>query len=83
MFDLESYIIVHVEFKGTLDLAGVTCLVFNIQKLLIKVQMLTQQLIIYQTIFLISQQLMTQNLIQGPALNLLKQLYTLDIFLGL
>lgn len=73
----------HVKFKGTLELAGLTCLVFNIQKLLIKVQMLTQQLIIYQPIFLISQQLTTHNLIQGPAPNLFKQLDTLDIFPGL
>lgn len=51
MFDLESYIIVHVKFKGTLDLAGLTHLVFNIQKLLIKVQILTQQLIVYKTFF--------------------------------
>lgn len=51
MFDLESYIIVHVKFKGILDLAGLTRLVVNIQKLLIKEQLLTQQLIIYKTIF--------------------------------
>lgn len=52
VFDLESYIIVHVKFKGPLDLAGLTHLVFNIQKLLIKVQTLTQKLIIYKTFFL-------------------------------
>lgn len=51
MFDLESYIIAHVKFKGTLDLAGLALLVVNIQKLLIKMQMLTQQLIIYKTFF--------------------------------
>lgn len=83
MFDLECYVIVHVKFKGTLDLASLRCSVFNIQKILIKVQMLTQQLIIYQPISLISWQLMTHNLIQGPAPDRFKQLDTLDIFPGL
>lgn len=74
MFDLESYIIVHVKFKGTLDLAGFAPLVVNIQKLLIKEQLLTQQLIIYKTIFLNSQQLTTHNLIHGLRSDLSKEL---------
>jgi len=71
---------VHVQFKGTPDLAGLTRPVLNIQKLLIKVQMLTQQVIIYKTIFLNSQQLTTHHLIHGLTSNLSKELDTLDIF---
>lgn len=74
MFDLESYIIVHVKFKGTLNLSGLMSLVVNIQKLLIKEQLLTQQLIIYKTIFLNSQQLTTHNLIHGLRSDLSKEL---------
>lgn len=74
MFDLESYITVHVKFKGTLELAGLTRLVVNIHKLFIKEQLLTQQLIIYKTIFLNSQQLTTHNLIRGLRSDLSKEL---------
>lgn len=80
MFDLESHIIVHVKFKVSLDLAGLTRLVFNIQKLLIKVQTTTQQLIIYKTFRLNSQQLTTQNLIHGLTSEVPEESDTLDIF---
>lgn len=80
MFDLESHIIVHVKFKVPLDLAGLTRLVFNIQKLLIKVQTTTQQLIIYKTFLLNSQQLTTQNLIHGLTSEVPEESDTLDIF---
>lgn len=64
----------HVKFKGTPDLAGPTRLAVNIQKLLIKEQLLNQQLIIYKTIFLNSQQLTTHNLIHGLRSDLSKEL---------